>query len=341
MISKSWWQRTQRFLIGTLIVFLLQAGQSLSEQWLGRQQEMSASTCRVVQHQFQETCIPHHPQRIIAMDEDSLEVLVALGLKPIATVIPNRAGSKLSLLQDKIGSVTNLGRESQPNLERIVQLKPDLILGMSISPQMYSLFSRIAPTVSVEYVHTGWKKTFQQIADIVDRSSTANEVLAAYQQRLEAVRSQLRSKHQNTTVCIMRFYTDAHFTQFFNQNSFAVSVLEDLGVVSIPAVQRRQRQIPNTDYGYFNTSLEQIDLLEADFMFIAVDPGAESSLQLYADSPLWQTLRVVQQKRVYIVPSGHWVFGNILAAHAILDDVSRYLSQEASRSTHFSHASPT
>lgn len=329
MIRKSWWRRIRLFLIGMLIVALLQ---SCTRPWPlqshVKSSEVTTFACHTVRHEFGETCIPPHPQRVIAMDHDSLEVLVALGFKPIASVIPNRTGSKTLLLQDKIGEIVNLGRESQPNLEKMIQLKPDLILGMSINPQLYSLLSRIAPTVSVEYAHTGWQKTFRQIAEIVDRRSIADEALSAYQKRLEMVRSLVLQNIGHRTLCVMRFYTTIQFNQFFTQNSFAVSVLDELGVVTIPDRQRQLRQVPNTAWGYFNTSLEQIDLLDADFMFVAIDPGARFSFDVYQNSSLWQTLSVVKQNKVYIIDSGHWVFGNILSANAILDDIVRHLLKE-------------
>lgn len=329
MIRKSWWRRIRLFLVGTLIVALLQScNRPLNFQSQFNASERTASGCHTVRHEFGETCIPAHPRRVIAMDHNSLEVLVALGLKPIASAIPNRTGSKDLLLQGKIGEIVNLGRESQPSLERMIQLKPDVILGMSITPQMYSLLSRIAPTISVEYSHTGWKKTFQKFAEVVDRRSTADEILLAYQKRMETLRSLMLQHNRHQTLCVMRFYTTTQFNQFFNQNSFAVAVLDELGVVTIPDRQRQQQQIPNTDWGYFNTSLEQIDLLDADFMFVAIDPGAMFSFESYKNSPLWQTLNVVKQNKVYIVDSGHWVFGNILSANAILDDIVRHLLKE-------------
>lgn len=128
----------------------------------------------------------------------------------------------------------------------------------------------------------------------------------------------------------MRFYTDASLTQFLNQNSFTINVLEELKTISIPEKQRQEIQVPNSDWGYVNVSLERIDLLDADAMFVALDPGSEDSFKLYVTSPLWQTLDVVQQKRVYTVDSGYWIFGNILSANAILDDLCKYLDQEKS-----------
>ncbi len=331
MIRKSWWHRIQLFFVGTLIVVLLQ-GSYARLQPLSQYQRTAVvpPTCRIVQHELGESCIPYHPQRVIVMDQESLEILVALGLKPIATTRANRVGVKTPILQTQIdmGAIADLGKDSHPNLEKIVQLNPDLILGMFISPQIYSLLSQIAPTVSVEYSQTEWRKTLQQVAKIFNQSAKANELLTAYQQRLERMRSQITQSIGKLKFTAMRFYTDAHLTQFLNQNSFTVSVLEELGVLSIPEIQRQQQQVPNSDWGYVNISLERVDWLDADVIFTALDPGSEESFRLYANSPLWQTLNVIKQQRVYPVDSGYWIFGSILSANAILDDVSKYLSSQ-------------
>jgi len=318
------------FLSGLLIASLLQS-------CVGRVQQPSpntrptlvSSTCRVVHHQLGESCIPQHPQRVIAMDQESLEVMVALGLQPIATTSANRVGSKTAILQDNVGDLVDLGKEGQPNLEKIVELKPDLILGMFILPQYYELLSDIAPTVSVEYSQTGWRETLKQAADILDRTSEADQLLVDYQKRVDMLGDLFSQVVGTLDVTVMRFYTDVRLTQFLNQNSFAVSVLEEVKGLSIPPHQRELQQVPNSDWGYVNTSLEQLDWLEADALLIALDPGAEESFQHYAKSPLWQQLEVVNQERVYFVDSGYWVFGNILSAHAILDDVCHYLIRDS------------
>ncbi len=263
------------------------------------------------------------------MDQESLEVMVALGLQPIATTTANRVGSKAAILQDKVGVVTDLGKEGQPNLEKIVELKPDLILGMFILPQYYELLSDIAPTVSIDYSQTGWRETLKQAADILDRTSEADQLLSDYQRRVNAIGELFSQTVGTLDVTVMRFYTDVHLTQFLNHNSFAVSVLEEIKGLSIPPYQRQLQQVPNSDWGYVNISLEHLDWLESNVLLIALDPGAEGSFQHYAKSPLWQRLEVVNQGQVHFVDSGYWVFGNILSAHAILDDVCHYLIRDS------------
>ena len=321
MIHQSW---RYLFLVGILIVVLIQGCNALLNQPL-QSQKIALSNCRTVQHQRGESCIPFDPQRIVTMDEDSLEIVVALGMRAIATARANRTGDKIALLSDKINAIVELGKDGQPNLERLVQTNPDLIIGMSIPTQNYLLLSEIAPTVSLDFSHAMWKETFQQFGKVLNKTQEVEKVLAAYQQKVNDLSAIVERKLGKMEVSIMRFYTTLEFTQFLNHVSFPGSVIEELKLISIPAIQR---QLKGTDETYMMVSLEQVDWLEADAIFVALDPGAEESFEIYANSPLWQKLEAVKNQRVYRVDSGHWIFGNILSANAILDDVLKHLIQK-------------
>ncbi|QFS50787.1 ABC.FEV.S, iron complex transport system substrate-binding protein [Nostoc sphaeroides CCNUC1] len=322
MINQRWYKHINLFLIIILTIIFFKVYYSfLPQQIYSSNISSIVSECRKIKHELGESCIPLNPQRIIVTDQESLESLVALDLKPIATTIANRVGNKARILEGKIDGITYLGKESQINIEKIVQLKPDLILGLWISPQEYKLFSQIAPTVSIGYTQTGWKNTLKQIAEIVYKSYKAEKLLDQYQRRIEKLKLAFAQKAGKAEISVMRFYTDIQFTQFLNQLSFPVSILEELKL-SIPVTQR---QISNSNVSYENVSLERVDLLEADAMFIAIDPGAEENFQKYKNSPLWQTLDVVKKSKVYTVDSSYWVFGSVLSANAILDDVVKYL----------------
>ncbi|MEX0267527.1 iron-siderophore ABC transporter substrate-binding protein [Leptolyngbyaceae cyanobacterium UHCC 1019] len=325
MFYKSWWQHIQLFLVGTLIVVLIQGCDALLSQPLQPQKPEVLSNCRVVQHKIGKSCIPVDPQRIIVMDQESLEILVALGIKPIATTTANRVGDKAPILNGKIDTIIDLGKEGQPNLEKIVQLNPDLIIGMFIEPENYKLFSGIAPTISMDFSHAEWKRILRQFGEILDKKQAVEKLLDDYQQKIKDLKFVVEQKLGDTKVSIMRFYTTLEFTQFLNHVSFPGSVIEELKLISLPTVQR---QLEGTDETYVNVSLERVDLLDADAIFVALDPGAEKNFQLYAGSPLWQTLKAVKNQRVYIVDSGYWVFGSILSANAILDDVLKHLVQK-------------
>jgi iron complex transport system substrate-binding protein len=95
-----------------------------------------------------------------------------------------------------------------------------------------------------------------------------------------------------------------------------------VGIV-LPEIQNQLTT--NENQPLVSVSLERLDLINADILFIVLDPGAEQTFQKYQNSPLWQNLKAVQNQRVYTVNSSYWIFGNILSANAILDDLFTYL----------------
>lgn len=331
MFHHSCWQRITLFLVSILTVVLMQICNTPLSQPLQTQTLKAVSAnCRIVQHESGKSCIPVDPQRIVAMDQDSLEILVALGLKPIATTRANRTGNKTAILSKTVDSIIDLGKDGQPNLERIVRLNPDLIVGMFFDPQNYKLFSEIAPTIQIEFGHAEWKKTLQQFGEVLNKNKEAEKLLDAYQKKVESLKSIVKQKLGNIKVSIMRFYTTLEFTEILNHVSFPGSVIEELEFVNIPTIQRQSKGADETSV---MVSLERVDWLEANAIFVALDPGAERNFQTYVNNPLWKTLKAAKNQHIYMVNSGHWVFGNILSANAILDDLFKYLVEEKVHST--------
>ena len=64
----------------------------------------AAVECQSTQHDLGETCVPKHPQRLVATDGIALEVLLALDRKPLAAAEPNRVSSRARHLKGKTES---------------------------------------------------------------------------------------------------------------------------------------------------------------------------------------------------------------------------------------------
>jgi iron complex transport system substrate-binding protein len=88
---------------------------------------------------------------------------------------------------------------------------------------------------------------------------------------------------------------------------------------------RQFQYATNQNTAFLSVSFERLDLLDADVLFVMLNQGAEESFKMYQKSELWQLLKAFKNNKVYIVDSSYWYFGNILAANAVLDDISKYL----------------
>lgn len=113
----------------------------------------NSSECRVIQHSLGKSCIPLKPERIIALDIPViLDSLLALDIKPVGTAIDFQGGGRYfpELLPEKVTGIESVGKEGTPSIERMLALKPDLILLLDENAQFYEQLSAIAPTVIID-----------------------------------------------------------------------------------------------------------------------------------------------------------------------------------------------
>ena len=314
------------FLLAIFATMLITAYGRDTWQQSSTDTQLSSTECQNIQHQLGKTCVPPNPQRIVATDENTLEMVLALGLKPLAAAEPTMVSSRSRHLGE-VDDMVSLGKINQLSLERILQLNPDLILGLNFSLENnYDQFSQIAPTVAFDYVHDAWKTTFQRVGEILNRSQQAQQQLERYQNRIEKLQQAMGEQLDKTTVSVVRFYADGS-VEFRDSSSFPGSILEDVGLPR-PTVQYET----NSDETYQPISTERLDLLDGDVIFVALDAGANEQFTKFQRNPLWQKLDAVQSDRVFTVDSGYWIFGNVLAANAILDDLEKYLLNSPSTS---------
>ncbi len=286
----------------------------------------AARATRTVTHVLGSTAVPVNPQRIVVLDNFALEAVLALGLTPTGAVYSDQIAQQ-PFIQGRLDGVANLGNVGEPNLERLLALDPDLILTINVYDdfqQTYEQLSQIAPTVPVDFESSAqWKDVFMQFAAALGREATAQELLAAYDERMAAFRDAVGTSRADTTVSIVRVSSDGSL-RLYLRDSFSGVVLSDAGL-SWPAAQ------PSSGFAA-DISKERLDLADADVLFLwtANDPEGEQAIgDLRADS-LWQQLEAVQNNRVYAAPR-YWIGSGILAANAIVDDLYAAFGLEPAR----------
>jgi len=289
------------------------------------QPQITASVnCRPVQHQMGETCVPLQPERVVVLDETLLANAIALGIHPIgSTLKPNFfTGAMPPFLMGKVNQdLVSIGTQSQPNLEKILELKPDLILGFEFGAA-YSTLSQIAPTVIIEWQDAGhWQDHLLKAAEALGKTEAAEQLLADYNDRIVDLRTALDQPPEQIQVSLAYFGGNAAFVRSDLKNSFPGSILADVGFGRPPA-----QDIVSDDY-QIEISPEKIPSLDGDvfFLFAVDDEQGKATQESLKSHPLWQQLEVVQNNRVYQVDFATWRSRNILAANGVLDNLFKYL----------------
>ncbi|WP_334816496.1 iron-siderophore ABC transporter substrate-binding protein [Nostoc sp.] len=276
------------------------------------------------------TIVPAHPQRVVVLSGRCLENALALGIKPIAA-------SKLfvSQLQRLVGPLSGIEDVDwlSPSIEKVLFLKPDLILGMHFHQDIYPLLSHIAPTVLAPPGATGaWKESFAFTARVLGKTKIAQQVMDNYYARLKQFKAKMGDRLNTTVVSVAELRTDALW--LWAKASFPGVILEDAGVAR-PYSQTLDSQATLSLGGgpaAYALSNELLSELDGDILFlVSEDVQGTSDLhpileQLKAE-PLWSKLKVVQQEKVHEV-GFYWVQFGPLAANRMIDDLERYLVKQ-------------
>lgn len=320
-IRKLRWGIKQSLLLGLTIFFLTACSSFLSQT--PPPSPPTTSDCRVIQHAIGETCVPLNPQRVVVLNQGLLANAIALGVQPIGSVRKATAsGLEFPIyLKGKVDdSLESVGTQEQPSLEKIVQLKPDLILGFNFGIN-YDKLSQIAPTVVIEWKDTAhWKEHFKISAQAMGKAEEAKQLLADYDRRIEQLKAAINSPEQ-LQISLAYIGGNTPFVRSDVKNSFPGSILEDAGLGRPPS-----QNIVNQDH-QIELSPEMIPSLDGDVLFLFSvndDKGQETWNQLKSH-PIWQKLKVVQNNQVYLVDFETWRMHNILAANGVIDDLFKHL----------------
>lgn len=282
----------------------------------------SSPGCRIVQHKLGETCIPVKPKRIIALDPRYIaDPLLAIGIQPIGIAFDIVREKEVldGLTPDDIKSIANVGNVFNPSLERILKLKPDLILALDIAHEkIYKQLSTIAPTVLMNYKENiSFKNKLLYLAQLLNREAEADKVLFHYQARIEKLKKQLSHKPQEIEVNVLLYFQGRFFIPMYDHPSH--EIFSDIGLAH--KIQRKYKAI----------SVEILNQYDADILFI-MDFDSKPK-PFFLKNPLIASLNAVKHNRAYFVDAIKWSAGGILGVNRMLDDIFKYLPQN-------SHVSP-
>lgn len=320
-LFKRFYRSVLLFLLGILIVVAIAACNNNTPT---KPNSALTDNCRVIQHAMGETCVPFNPQRIVVLDSVMLEAATALDEKPV--------GSPLEYIMSPVSTegIEDLGDVEAMNLERVLALKPDLILGLAESTAPYSQLSQIAPTVLVDFEHSGeWKEHFAFVGEVLGKSEEVDRVMSDYYQRAKEFQQKM-SNSRKTDVSIVRIYPTQ--INLYTKAGFPGTILEDAGLSRPPSQDLNLEETKGLADNpiQYTISEEVIDKADGDAVFVVVgdwDAKIDEVLTSLKADPLWLKLEAVQQGKVYEVPD-YWLGSGAIAANAVLDDLFEYLLED-------------
>jgi iron complex transport system substrate-binding protein len=273
---------------------------------------------RTVVHAMGETDIPARPERVVVLDTGELDSALSLGVVPVGAVTADVSADFLSYLAEGAAGVDRVGTISEPNLEAIAALKPDLILSNKVRHgEIYGQLSQIAPTVFAEKVGAVWKDNLLLAGEALGLEEEAADALAAYESAAAELGESIGAP-AGPTVSALRFVDGA--IRVYTAASFIGTVLADIGLdqLELPVAQ-----VPT----FAELSAEELTLADADVvLYSSYGPAEDSGESAALAGPLWPRLGAVQAGSAYAVEDDVFFTGiGLTAATLVVEDLEAQL----------------
>ncbi|MGD1940503.1 MAG: ABC transporter substrate-binding protein [Leptolyngbyaceae cyanobacterium] len=318
------------------------------------QQTPGVADCRTVSHVLGSTEFCDRPDKIVALDAHSLDLLLSLGQQPAGTltILPSQSevieqprvaipylGEYITTQPVNIGGIG-----SGPSLEVLTQLQPDLIVGESrYIKEAADLLTQIAPTLPLDIRSQKgkWRDNIRALAQALGDETLAEAAIESYQQQVAAARADLASvlaTQPKVLVLTAESLSTGSF-QAITAASFIGELLEAVGFELVYPPDSTTNAAP--------LSIEILpDLDEADSVFVlgynrdlaqpgeataGTDPNTLMQQQVAGIEAEWtgnkiaQSLTASQENRVYFTTFYEWnLFNGPIGTELILADLRQF-----------------
>ena len=248
------------------------------------------------------------PSRVVALEYSFVDALAQVGVSPVGVADDNKVDRILPQVREKIAAWQSVGTRSQPSLEVIASLKPDLIIAdPSRHTAVFEELKKIAPTVMFDSRHESYQEnleTAQKIGDLVGKSSEMKAKINEHNDYIANIAKNLGVQGKKASFGTSR--EDKFNIQ--NDNGYVGSFLTTLGFASTKL---------NSDQAFVEINLEQLVMEKPEYLFIA-HYREESIARKWEAEPLWKAIPAVKANHVYSVDADMWARGRGLEASKIM-----------------------
>lgn len=283
----------------------------------------AAAEIRTITHAMGETKITGTPTKIVVLTTQGTETLLELGIKPVGAVQSWIGDPWYDHIKDQMEGIEVVGDETQPNLELIASLQPDLILGTKVRQEaIYDQLTAIAPTVLTENLGDSMIENFKLYAEALNLEAEGQQVLADFDKLIAEASARLGDK-TNLEVSLARF--QAGKARVYYKQNFAGIVLDQLGFARTEAQNKEEFAEEITK--------EQISVLDGDVLFyFASDRSGETAASETAKEwladPIAQNMNINKNGQSYQVDEAIWnSAGGMIAAKLLVADIEKYFEK--------------
>ncbi len=269
-----------------------------------------------VSHELGEVQVVRNPQTVVVFDYGLLDILDSFGVEVTGVV---KASLPAYLDKYRSDSYVDVGTLFEPNLERIFELQPDLILISARQAAVLAELNRIAPTVYLTIDPQDYWGSFSHnlrlLGEVFQRSDPVEKELAELKASMDSISRQAAELGAKALVLMAN---DGALSVYGPGSRFGI-IHKELGFAAADS------HIEVVDHGQ-SVSFEYLVRVNPDIIFVidrAATVGGSVSAQQVMDNPLVRLLNAYQNDNIYYLTSQVWytASGGLMGTKIMLGDV--------------------
>lgn len=272
---------------------------------------------KTIVHDFGTTKLKKVPKRIVILDNLYGEILNPLDITPVGATTGQADSQEFSTLfkkQYKDAKVVSVAWQGSPDLDKIAELKPDLILMTGEQEDLYEELSEIAPTVGYQInTDENWDyhETSLKVAEIFDKRDEMKKDLDRVDAREAVFAENVKAKFGNQKLMYLRvtdndirYYAYGHFGYLYDTYHF----------------NRAKTFNPNDMFQVIDP--DKLKEINPDLLIVQADSQELLDNKL-KNNPVWSSLKAVQNNKVIYADYSTYMLGfGIVSQEAIMKQIS-------------------
>ena len=272
---------------------------------------------KTIVHDFGTTELKKAPKRIVILDNLYGEILDPLHITPVGATTGQADSQEFSTLfkkQYKDAKVVSVGWQGNPDLDKIAELKPDLILMTGEQEDLYDELSEIAPTVGYQInIDENWDyhETSLKVAEIFDKRDEMKKDLDRVGAREAVFAENVKAKFGNQKLMYLRvtdndirYYAYGHFGYLYDTYHF------------------NRAETFNPDDMFQVIDPDKLKDINPDLLIVQADSQELLDNKL-KNNPVWSSLKAVQNNKVIYADYSTYMLGfGIVSQEAIMKQIS-------------------
>ena len=272
---------------------------------------------KTIVHDFGTTELKKAPKRIVILDNLYGEILDPLDITPVGATTGQADSQEFSTLfkkQYKDAKVVSVGWQGNPDLDKIAELKPDLILMTGEQEDLYDELSEIAPTVGYQInTDENWDyhETSLKVAEIFDKRDDMKKDLDRLDAREAVFAENVKAKFGNQKLMYLRvtdndirYYAYGHFGYLYDTYHF------------------NRAETFNPDDMLQVIDPDKLKDINPDLLIVQADSQELLDNKL-KNNPVWSSLKAVQNNKVIYADYSTYMLGfGIVSQEAIMKQIS-------------------